>query len=108
MPKGWSLDRIGYPEIGDYYLAHTDVIYQHHRSSIREIQHPVAILSRKAHWVRCTAAWWDGGQEPVKARFRTLKNGPWEYGILVDYRPGQMRWKSSDGRWHRVAERWKA
>jgi hypothetical protein len=105
IPAGYDLDRIGYPTEGDYYVAHTDVVYQFPDASGVEIQHPVAIVSPKDQWRQMTKGTWKG--QPLKARFRTKSDQPWTYGTLVDYKPGPMPWRSGEGRWFRVAEVWR-
>lgn len=104
IPEGYTLDRIGYPMEGDYFIGHTGVVYQYPDCPV-EIQHPVGIVSPKAAWKICRAIHWNG--EPVKARFRNKANQPWVYGILVEYRPGTTPWRSSEGRWFRVCETWR-
>jgi hypothetical protein len=104
IPEGFTLDRIGYPMDGDYFIGHTDVVYQW-PDCPDTIQHPVAIVSPKAAWRICRASNWNG--EKMKARFRTRKNDPWHYGYLVSYRPGVCKWQSDDGRWFRVCETWR-
>jgi hypothetical protein len=101
IPEGFTLDRIGYPMDGDYFIAHTDVIYQW-PDCPDTIQHPVGIVSPTKSWKILRAIAWDG--QPTKARFRTKANEPWTYGVLVEYRPGTTKFKSADGHWYRVCE----
>jgi hypothetical protein len=105
IPEGYDLDRIGYPNEGDYYVAHTDIVYQFPDSSGAEIQHPVAIVSPKGQWKQASKESFKGKQ--IKARFRTKTDEPWTYGMLDYYRPGPMPWRSDEGKWYRVCQIWR-
>jgi hypothetical protein len=101
IPEGYALDRIGYPMPGEKFIGHTEVVYDYPDCDV-EIQHPVAIVSPKEGWKILRAIAWDG--QPTRARFRTKKNEPWTYGVLVAYRPGITKFQSDEGRWYRVCE----
>jgi hypothetical protein len=111
VPEGWEIIRIGTPELGEsyldyYYLPDSDVQVMHVvKRTLPELNLegiPLAIVQRKAHWQKLWPMQWR--ETPLQGRFRNHIDSPWEYGTIVQYRPGQMKWKSADNRWWQHAE----
>lgn len=103
IPEGYDLVRIGYPNRGELYLYDDGVVQEWIDSNRSRPITPVAILTRLAAWRRIG----DASVPPLphlKARFRTYTDKPWVYANLIEYRPGPMRFKASDGKWYRFCE----
>lgn len=105
VPEGWEIVRIGNPAKGDQYLTWAGdqiALGQFTLNTDALMPTPVAIVQRKAHWQKLWPHQWK--ETPVQGRFRNHKDSYWEYGTVVQYRPGQVKWKAEDGRWFQYFE----
>jgi hypothetical protein len=109
VPDGWEIVRVGSPSIGEHYIAYEYEPYQllvvveeKELEECDSFERPVAIVQRKAHWQKLWPKQWR--ETPLQGRFRNHIDSAWEYGTIVQYRPGQMKWKTADNRWFQYAE----
>lgn len=109
VPHGWEIVRIGSPSIGEHYIAYEYESYQllvvveeKQLEECDSFECPVAIVQRKAHWQKLWPMQW--AYQPLKGRVRNHVDEPWTYTLIVQYRPGQMKWRTSESRWYQFAE----
>lgn len=102
IPEKWNLERIGYPEQGDYYLDDSGPKLA---SAYTQLERPVAIIQNVADY------YYPKGHHGStfigrKARFRTAPRGHWTHGTVADYRRTMdYKWKClEDGKWYRYAQ----
>jgi len=110
VPEGWQVIRIGFPTSTEFWIDCQDsedlendkpmllvASGQHYAELV-----PVAIVARRAHWQKLWPHQWR--EKPIQGRIRNHVDEPWQYGTIVQYKPGQMKWKTESGMWYQFAE----
>lgn len=111
VPAGWQVVRIGTPRFGEYYLeyyrqpeatAYGIRAIKEDRNLTGTADYPIVIVARIAHWQKLWPIQWQ--DKPVEGRVRSHIDEPWTYALIVQYRPGVMKWRTSESRWYKFAE----
>jgi len=110
VPEGWQVIRIGFPTSTEFWLDCDSRIAQDDNPALiavsgeyyGEVVIPVAIVARRAHWQKLWPHQWR--EKPIQGRIRNQGDEPWQYGTIVQYKPGPTKWKRESGMWYQFAE----
>lgn len=100
VPPGWDLERVGWPEPGEYYVTQSGTQVAHEGT---QLEHPVAIVQNTGDYFYIRGTYKNKQYVGRKARFRDSPHEEWKTGVLGDFRahyPKKYK-REEDGFWYK-------